>query len=198
MIELGTGLHSPAQNVVFTNALILFLVHFVGTLPAGFGEEFGWRGYLLPRLAEKYGPKKGLLVHAFIWWCWHLPVVVGMGWKENLAGTSGLAGALVLIAVSLIPGMLHAVIYAWVWARTGSLIVAVVYHAAFDEVRDVLEKTTGFGQFTELWQMVTIIVVGGLLLARANWQNLLRIKTKGHVTKGKTMFFGQHEPKGIL
>src|SRR5262249_43526460 len=32
-----------------------------------FGEEFGWRGYLLPRLMERLGPWPGLLAHGAIW-----------------------------------------------------------------------------------------------------------------------------------
>lgn len=49
------------------------------TLIPGFGEEFGWRGYMLPHLARRHSPRKALLIHAFIWWAWHLPAWVGMG-----------------------------------------------------------------------------------------------------------------------
>ena len=65
--------------------------------------------------------------------------------------------------------MLHAVIFAFIWSKTKSLAVVSVYHAAFDEVRDTLENATGFGPLVEIWQMITIIIVGGLLLWKVNW-----------------------------
>jgi uncharacterized protein len=172
LVERRTGMQ-PKETVIVSSAVLLFLQQFTGTLLPAFGEEFGWRGYLLPRLSAKYGAKKGLLLHAFIWWFWHLPVLVGMGLQENPEGSKDVMGVLFILAVSIIPGMLHAVVYAWIWARTGSVFVATVYHAAFDEVRDVLEKTVGFGRFTEVWQMAVITLVGGLLLWKVDWRTLL-------------------------
>jgi membrane protease YdiL (CAAX protease family) len=38
------------------------------------GEEFGWRGYLLPRLLQRYSPLKSALVLGVIWGVWHFPL----------------------------------------------------------------------------------------------------------------------------
>jgi membrane protease YdiL (CAAX protease family) len=51
----------------------------IGILPltfvvGPFGEELGWRGYLLPRLLEKFHPIKFSLLIGIIWACWHLPL----------------------------------------------------------------------------------------------------------------------------
>ncbi len=40
-----------------------------------FGEEFGWRGYMLPLLLP-LGEKKAFLVSGVIWGLWHAPVIV--------------------------------------------------------------------------------------------------------------------------
>jgi uncharacterized protein len=69
--------------------------------------------------------------------------------------------------------MLHAVIFAFVWARTNSITVATVYHAAFDEVRDTVESAVGFGPLVNNWQMIVITIAGGLLLWKVNWNELL-------------------------
>jgi membrane protease YdiL (CAAX protease family) len=37
-------------------------------------EEFGWRGYVLPRLMQALGPVPGLLVHGAVWGVWYAPV----------------------------------------------------------------------------------------------------------------------------
>lgn len=54
----------------------LCILLFVSIIPA-FGEEFGWRGYMLPRLAQQLTARKAVIVHAAIWWVWHLPLLVG-------------------------------------------------------------------------------------------------------------------------
>lgn len=38
------------------------------------GEEFGWRGYLQPRLQSIFGKKLGVLILGPIWGIWHLPL----------------------------------------------------------------------------------------------------------------------------
>jgi membrane protease YdiL (CAAX protease family) len=36
------------------------------------GEEFGWRGFAYPRLAQRHGPVVGSLVLGTVWGLWHL------------------------------------------------------------------------------------------------------------------------------
>jgi membrane protease YdiL (CAAX protease family) len=151
----------------------MFALYFAATLLPAFGEEFGWRGYMLPRLADKFGAKRGLLIHAFIWWFWHLPVVIGMGLNNSQFSSDPLANVVAIGFISVIPSMLHAVIFAFMWTKTRSLAVVTVNHAAFDEVRDALEKSMGFGSLVNNWQMVVIIISGGLLLWKVNWRKLL-------------------------
>ena len=173
MIELISGIHKPTGKIAATNVLLMFVIRFAATLLPAFGEEFGWRGYMLPRLAEKHGTKKGLLIHAFIWWCWHLPVIIGMGINNNEVSDNQFMNIAIISLVSIIPSMLHAVIFAFIWSKTKSLAVVTVYHAAFDEVRDTIENSIGFGPLVNNWQMIVIIIAGGLLLWKADWNKLL-------------------------
>ncbi len=39
------------------------------------GEEIGWRGYALPRMAERIGLPRASLLLGGIWAVWHLPVI---------------------------------------------------------------------------------------------------------------------------
>ncbi|UYH55437.1 CPBP family intramembrane metalloprotease [Qipengyuania sp. SS22] len=39
------------------------------------GEEGGWRGYMLPRLLEKFGEIPASLIVGVVWALWHLPVM---------------------------------------------------------------------------------------------------------------------------
>ncbi|MGZ8558143.1 MAG: CPBP family intramembrane glutamic endopeptidase [Chitinophagaceae bacterium] len=173
MVGLTIGLHKPAGKIVATNVLLMFTLRFAATLLPAFGEEFGWRGYMLPGLSEKHGPKKGLLIHAFVWWFWHLPVIIGIGLNDTEVSDNQYINVASITLLSIIPSMLHAIIFAFIWSKTRSLAVVSVYHAAFDEVRDALENSIGFGSLVNNWQMIVIIITGGLLLWKVNWAKLL-------------------------
>ncbi|MBW4641387.1 MAG: hypothetical protein KME05_24865 [Gloeocapsa sp. UFS-A4-WI-NPMV-4B04] len=111
-----------------------------------------------------------------MWWAWHLPTLVGMGVAEKLTNNMGTSIAIMLV-LTLIPTMMHALVFAYIWTVTQSLAVVTVYHAAFDEIRDAIKTTIGFGSLVEIWQMLTLTVLGGLLLWKGNWKQLTARKT---------------------
>lgn len=83
------------------------------------GEEFGWRGFAYPRLAERHGPVIGCLVLAFFWTIWHL----GMMFTPD-KGPDALSVAFML--GELAAGSL---VWAWVFERGGrSMAVAIALH----------------------------------------------------------------------
>ena len=41
---------------------------------AAFGEEFGWRGYMMPKLIELMGMPKAIIFGGIIWGLWHAPL----------------------------------------------------------------------------------------------------------------------------
>jgi hypothetical protein len=43
------------------------------------GEEVGWRGYLLPRIAERTGLGWASLIVGIVWAAWHLPLFFAAG-----------------------------------------------------------------------------------------------------------------------
>ena len=51
-----------------------------------------------------------------------------------------------------------------------------VYHAAYDEIRDAIEKSIGFGPLVSIWEMAVTTVIGAILLWRGNWQPLVQEK----------------------
>src|SRR5579884_813498 len=151
------------------------------TLIPGFGEEFGWRGYLLPHLAQQMSARKAVLVHAVVWWAWHQPLVIGQSIVAAIALAKqtgqpiGLTVVLV-IGMQLLPvfvgGVLHAVIFAFIWMRSRSLAVSSVYHAAYDGIRDSLTLIVGLSPLTIWWSGLTILLFGAVLLWRGNWRML--------------------------
>lgn len=63
----------PTLLLVGLLAISLFAAPFFNNI-LGFGEEWGWRGYLLPRLMPLGKPKAYLLL-GLIWGLWHAPLV---------------------------------------------------------------------------------------------------------------------------
>ena len=178
VIENVSGIRGYVAGPRWSAILVSFVTSFAITLLPAFGEEFSWRGYLLPRLLNRLTPRRALLFHGFVTWLWHVPFIVTMGFQQG--GSVAVSVPLVL-AVSLIPTVMHAVVFAYFWSTSGSLLVATVYHSAFDEVRDTLDESVGFGMLTETWQAVVLTVLGTLLLWKASWKTSRSGTTDDHI-----------------
>ncbi|KKN01460.1 hypothetical protein LCGC14_1127510 [marine sediment metagenome] len=165
LIERSAGWYLAKETTMATIA-ITFSTSFLITIIPAFSEEFGWRGYLLPRLLKKYKYRKALLVHGLITWVWHLPFVFAMGFD---VGNNPWVDVPLVLAVSFIPTILHAVVFAYIWSRTASLAVSTFYCVCFDEVRDTLENTLGLGGLGQNWQMLVLTVLGIWLLWKGKW-----------------------------
>jgi len=86
-----------------------------------FGQELGWRGYLLPRLVEELGPWRGVLLHGAAWGAWYTPLIAigGHGYPGHpVAG----------IALFTAFGVLLGVVLAWLTFASGSIVPATLVH----------------------------------------------------------------------
>jgi membrane protease YdiL (CAAX protease family) len=91
----------------------------------GFGEETGWRGFAVPRLAQRYGPLPGTLLVALAWAGWHVPMFFLLDTYRSL-GLAILPGFVFGLAAG-------AVLLTWLYHRTGGSILAVaVWHGTFN------------------------------------------------------------------
>ena len=97
----------------------------VGMITAA-GEEFGWRGYLLPRLVQA-GIRWPLTVSGIIWGLWHVPAILT---GQYGAGTRPLLAAALFLVFAV--GM--SVFWGTLRLRTGSVWSAVIGHAAWNAV----------------------------------------------------------------
>ncbi len=85
------------------------------------GEEFGWRGFALPRLLERQRPLAAALVLGAIWWAWHLPTFFIPALSQ-----SQLSMPLFVVNVLAL-----SVIMTWLYRRTGGdLLLMILVHVA--------------------------------------------------------------------
>lgn len=71
----------PTSPAIIILAIFISSITFaplLNSIPA-FGEEFGWRGYLLPKLLP-LGAKKAFIISGIIWGLWHAPLIL-MGYR---------------------------------------------------------------------------------------------------------------------
>jgi membrane protease YdiL (CAAX protease family) len=103
----------------------LLLVPFAIALstPVQAGEELGWRGYLLPRLTARFGPRRSSLLVGVIWALWHLPlffVVDADTYHRSFPGF--------LIGVTAL-----SVVFTWLNTHArGRLLPVMLLHAAWN------------------------------------------------------------------
>jgi membrane protease YdiL (CAAX protease family) len=96
---------------------------------ATFGEEFGWRAYLLPKLMP-LGWRKAMLWMGLIWGVWHWPLIfMGYEYGFQYPGSPWL-GPILFLWITFCFG----VFLTWVTLRSGSIWSAVIGHAAINGI----------------------------------------------------------------
>lgn len=124
----------PAKAPLSPTALIALSVVQAFTLGAvvnvlfAFGEELGWRGHLLPRLAPLGAPQAAVAV-GVIWGLWHAPIIAlyGLGATVGMAGSGPMGWAVApFFLLTTIP---LSVIYAWLRFCSGTVWPCVLAHA---------------------------------------------------------------------
>ena len=94
-----------------------------------FGEEFGWRGYLQPKLMP-LGGRKAVLLTGLIWGAWHWPIILmGHNYGLDYFGAPYL-GPLGMVWFTLT----ISIIFGWLTIKAGSVWPAVIGHGALNGI----------------------------------------------------------------
>lgn len=97
-----------------------------------FGEEFGWRAYLQPKLMP-LGGRRAMLLMGAIWGVWHWPVIaMGHNYGLEYPGAPW-TGLLAMVWFTFTVGTF----LGWVTLRGGSVWPAVIGHAALNGIAGV-------------------------------------------------------------
>ena len=129
------------------------------------GEEVGWRGYALPRLATHLGLGGASVLLGVIWALWHLPLFFLQG-----SGSEGQSFPIYLLHVTAL-----SVAMSWLyWKTEGSLLLVMLMHASVNNTTGIVpaavSKAVGpmsFEGSLVAWVTVGVSsVVAALLLCR--------------------------------
>ena len=95
-----------------------------------FGEEWGWRGYLLPKVSKHFSTIPTLLITGIIWGLWHAPLTIighnyGLGyWGFPFTGIAMMCLFCITLGIFL----------SFVTLKTGSCIPAILGHGAINGI----------------------------------------------------------------
>ena len=130
---------------------------------AGFGEEFGWRGYLLPRLlSDRNRAREVLSVIGIIWGVWHFPVVLGPLLRdalENPFNWTTIIGPTLLSCIQMVGACIAlSVIFGALWLRTQSIFLLSFFHGYLIGIRDAIGMViVGRSAISVLMQIVILV-----------------------------------------
>ena len=158
-IAISVGALGAALPVISVVVVGRIVVEFVRVLFLGgpLEEELGWRGFLLPRLQAKRSAFTATIVLGLIWGLWHIPLyfVLGTGQYETAAS----AGVTFAIAAFVVWTMGLSVLFTWLFNETGgSLVIAILFHAAVNLAAFVPAAVGSTGAASFLYPLITWLV----------------------------------------
>lgn len=164
------GMLQGIANPVVRFLALLPVALTVGTLISclsAFGEEVGWRGYMVPRLVQA-GVARADIVSGVIWSVWHVPLIL---WGGYAVGEYPLLSALLFVA-SIVP----AAMFYFRWRMTsGSVWPAVIAHGSWNVVIQSVFDPFTHGAHAATWTgesgVLTVLVMWTLfaVMHRARW-----------------------------
>lgn len=119
-------------------------------------EEPGWRGFGLPHLLETHSPVRATLIIGLVWGVWHVPIYGPLG---------------------LVVPMILAFFYTVLWARTRSVLLAIVLHASFTPAQDHLILLPRDEAYSRALDAPDLAILGVYLAAVA----ILLVLTRGRL-----------------
>ena len=123
------------------------LIWLVGAYP----EEYGWRGYALDRLQDRFNPLGASLILGVLWGLWHLPL-------HFIEGTTQ---AVIPVWEFVLQTILLSVLYTWLFNKTGgSVLVASLFHAAGNLTGAVIPYwVTSAGRWLSLIPLLIAVIL---------------------------------------
>jgi membrane protease YdiL (CAAX protease family) len=132
----------------------LVLTFLLALVVNGFGEEGGWRGYLVDRLLPRHGLLRTAGLVAVVWAGWHLPLFL------ILDSFRGLGFAVVGWAIGLYAG---SIVLTWLYAVSGrSVLVVALWHTTYN----FTSATSAMNGLPAAVTSTAVMVVAVLVLIR--------------------------------
>lgn len=116
-VAFGKFVGFPITNWIALCAMLI--------LVNGFGEETGWRGFLLPAMQRRWSPLTASLIVAAIWALWHAPAF--------LVNTNYRAMSIAMLPMFFVGLVCGSLFLTWLYNRgRQSIALVAVWHGVFN------------------------------------------------------------------
>ncbi len=120
--SFGLGNLPPWSSTAFYFALA-GTVGMVSSCSTALGEEIGWRGFLVPHLAQRFTFTQTAIISGIVWSLWHYPILIFADYNAGTPTWYGLTCFTVMvISISFV--------FAWMRLKSGSLWTGALLHAS--------------------------------------------------------------------
>lgn len=133
------------RPIIYIQPLIMMISGTIGSF-AAFGEEAGWRGYMMPKMIKLWGVKRAIVFGGVLWGIWHWPLTyVGHNFGRDYFGYP-FTGFAAMCFICVFMGM----ILTFLTYKSGSIWPATFLHAVNNSSPSILQyfinpdKVTGW------------------------------------------------------
>ncbi len=157
-----------AKNMIPLLPLVAIINGAIGSF-AAFGEEGGWRGYMMPKLIDLVGTKKAVFIGGIIWGVWHAPLTcVGHNFGLDYPGFPYL-GILIMCVDCTFMGIM----LTYITQKTNSIWPAAIMHAVNNANPSILVAYTNTERAAQVMPnpimgfvilLIPTIVIGSICL----------------------------------
>lgn len=114
------------------------------------GEEYGWRGFLLPRLLNRFSLFSSAIILGFIWGFWHFPAyLIGVGVPLQMN-----------FMVFLLWVVLGSLFIGWIYYYTRSVLTSILAHISANVAFNYLLILPEFtGSMNTFWVFILYLSI---------------------------------------
>jgi len=126
--DLPSGITPQIMLVLFfIGGLTIFNI--LPGIVTGFGEEFGWRGFMFPQM-YRIKPWVAFIIGGLIWYAWHIPLVLVLSKAQSLT----ILQTIMNIFILAIGSICTFTFLAYVYIKSENIFVVSVAHITLNNV----------------------------------------------------------------
>lgn len=130
------GAEVPAALNTVATVVVVLLCPLLNAVNC-FGEEWGWRGFLYPKMKEGHSFLRTAVLVGLIWGIWHAPIIaIGHNYQQ-VVGTSPWWMVLAAIAAMCLFCVFFSILFCYISQRAQSVWPAVLAHGAVNGVAGI-------------------------------------------------------------